>query len=85
MNTLEYSEEYISNEDLAEAGHYYTILDTSHLIDDMGVLPFLREVTRTMNNPMEQHVLTQLLLIAEKYENVLLKMPRADEVLEVKS
>jgi hypothetical protein len=71
----------VSDADLAEAGHFYTILDTSHLIDDMGVVPFLRDVTRYMNNPMEQHVLTQLLRIAEKYEHVLLKMDNADEVL----
>ena len=29
----------VSDADLAEAGHFYTILDTSHLIDDMGVVP----------------------------------------------
>jgi hypothetical protein len=77
------SDNYIDATDIdfSEAGHFYTILDSALLIDDMGVVPFLRDVTRHMMNPMEQHVLTQLLLIAEKYEHVLLKMRRADEVL----
>lgn len=78
MNTTDL---FNPEEDFREASEYYTLLDASHLIDDMGVLPFLRETVRTMNNPTEQHVLTQLLLIAEKYEHVMLKMKRADEVL----
>ena len=72
-----------SDVDYVEAGHYFTLLDASHLIDNMGVVPFLREATRLMNSPQEQHVLTQLLRIAETHERVLLKMERADEVLHV--
>lgn len=69
---------------LAEASDYFTILDSSHLIDAMGVLPYLRSVIPTMNNPQEQHVLKQLLAVAEAYEHVLLKMEPADKVLEVR-
>lgn len=70
-----------SGQDYVEAGHYFTILDASHLMDNMGTVEFLREVARTMNNPIEQHIATQLLLIAEKHERVLYAMRRADEVL----
>lgn len=67
--------------DFSEAGHYYTVLDAALLMDEMGVVKFLREITRYMNNPMEQHVATQLYRIAEKHERVLLKMTPADQVL----
>jgi hypothetical protein len=67
--------------DFAEAGHFYTVLDAALLIDEMGVVPFLEQVTKSMNNPMEQHVATQLLRIAMKHERVLLKMTPADHVL----
>lgn len=83
MNNFELTSNYIdtSDEDYVEAGHYFTILDASHLMDNMGTLEFLREVVRTMNNPIEQHLATQLLLIAEKHQRVLYSMRRADEVL----
>jgi hypothetical protein len=87
MNTnlelLSSEENYIDATDIdfSEAGHFYTVLDSALLIDEMGVVPFLRDVTRHMMNPIEQHVLTQLLLIAEKHERVLYSMRRADEVL----
>lgn len=67
--------------DFAEAGHFYTVLDAALLIDEMGVVPFLEQVTKSMNNPQAQHEATQLLLIAKKFEHVLLRMRRADEVL----
>ena len=67
--------------DFAEAGHYYTVLDAALLIDDMGVVKFLEQATKSMNNPMEQHIATQLLRIAVKHERVLLKMTPADHVL----
>jgi hypothetical protein len=76
-------EDYIDATDIdfAEAGHFYTVLDAALLIDEMGVVPFLEQVTKSMNNPMEQHVATQLLRIAMKHERVLLKMTPADHVL----
>jgi hypothetical protein len=71
--------------DYYEAHKHYTMCDAAHVIDQFGVIDFLRGVTPLMKHPQEQHVLTQLLLIAEKYEHVLLKMDRADRVLyEVK-
>lgn len=70
-----------SDYDYNEAHRHYTMCDASNVIDYYGVLEFLRGVTPLMKNPQEQHILTQLLLIAEKYEHVLLKMDRADKVL----
>ena len=71
--------------DYYEAHKHYTLCDAAHVLDQFGVLEFLRGVTPLMKHPKEQHVLTQLQLIAEKYEHVLLKMERADRVLyEVK-
>lgn len=67
--------------DFAEAGHFYTVLDAALLIDDMGVVAFLEQVTKSMNNPMEQHIATQLLRIAQKHERALLKMIPADQLL----
>jgi hypothetical protein len=82
-NCLDLDDNYIDATDIdfSEAGHFYTILDAALLIDEMGVVAFLRDITRHMNNPMEQHVATQLCRVAEKYEHILLKMRRADEVL----
>ena len=67
--------------DYYEAHKHYTLCDAAHVLDQFGVLEFLRGVTPLMKHPREQHVLTQLQLIAEKYEHVLLKMEPADRVL----
>ena len=67
--------------DFSEAGHFYTVLDAALLIDDMGVVAFLEQVTKSMNNPMEQHIATQLLRIAIKHERALLRMIPADQLL----
>ena len=64
-----------------EAHKHYTMCDAAHVLDQYGVIEFLRGVTPLMKHPREQHVLTQLQLIAEKYEHVLLKMEPADKVL----
>jgi hypothetical protein len=85
MNSIEFSLEQQDNEasEVAyeEAHRHFVMCDSARLVDNFGVLSFLRHVTPLMNNPQEQHVLTQLLLIAEKYEHVLLKMTPADRVL----
>ena len=83
MDSLDFSLEQQDFDayDYYEAHKHYTLCDASHVLDQFGVIEFLRGVTPLMKNPREQHVLTQLLLVAEKYEHVLLKMERADEVL----
>lgn len=71
-----------TQENFTEAQHYFEVFDCAQFIDESGVVVALREIVRYMNNPQEQHVMSQLLRIAEKYEHVLLKMDNADEVLK---
>jgi len=82
-NSLDFSLEQqdFNDYDYYEAHKHYTLCDAAHVLDQYGVLEFLRGVTPLMKHPREQHILTQLQLIAEKYEHVLLKMERADKVL----
>jgi hypothetical protein len=83
MNSIDFSLEQqdFDDYDYYEAHKHYTLCDAAHVLDQYGVVEFLRGVSPLMKHPREQHVLTQLLLLAEKYEHVLLKMDRADRVL----
>lgn len=82
MNTqLSLDTSVVTDADFLEAHNYFNAIDSAELIDDLGIVYFLRDVVPLMNNPMQQHMTTQLLLLAEKYEHVLLKTHRADEVL----
>lgn len=81
MNYTDFSLEEPTAYDYEDAHKHYTLCDVSHVIDDYGVMEFLRGITPLLNSPREQHVMAQLLQIAEKYEHVLLKMERADTVL----
>jgi len=83
MDSIDFSleQQNPSDYDYEEAHRHYTMCDSAGVVDYYGAVEFLRGVTPLMKNPQEQHVLTQLLLIAEKYEDILLKPQRADEVL----
>lgn len=83
MDSLDFSLEQqdFSDHDYEEAHRHFTMSSSANIVDYYGVIAFLRGVTPLMNNPQEQHVMTQLLSIAEKYEHVLLKMTPAERVL----
>lgn len=72
----------ISYEEYEEMHQRINLFDTAEYLDDVGVVSYLEDAVCFMNNPMQKHLLTQLLLIATKHELLLLQATPADKLLE---
>lgn len=71
----------LTDVDHAEASLMYALIDSAHVIDELGVSAFLSKVLPIINNPAEQHIARQLLAVLKQHERVFLSMDKAEEVL----
>ena len=67
---------------LHEAHQHHTLFDVANLVDEMGVDRFIYDLLPLLNNPREQHILSQLYGVLQHHEPVLLSMNQAHEVLK---
>lgn len=66
--------------DHAEAAEIYTLMDSANLVNELGAVSFLTKLVRMVDNPAEQHVLHQLLVVCNNAGHKLYRL----EPLEIK-
>lgn len=64
--------------DHAEAALIYTLMDSATLVNELGAVSFLTKLVRMVDNPAEQHVLSQLLHVAEQADTALYHMDKLE-------
>jgi len=64
--------------DYAEAAEVYTLMDSANLVNELGAVSFLTKLARMVDNPSEQHVLYQLLSVAEQADNAIYHMDKLE-------
>lgn len=67
---------------LEESHYYHTVSEIAEMVDEYGLDKVLKEITGYVNNPQDQHLLNQLTLLLENYENVLLSFTPAHVLLD---
>lgn len=78
-------ESFLSEEDYVlsmEEMHYHSIVnDSAEAIDKHSAYNFLIDVCKRVDNPQEQHLINQLVLLLEHYEGRLLSITPANKLL----
>jgi len=64
--------------DLSEAAEFYTLIDSANLVNELGAVPFLTKLVKLVDNPSEQHVLWQLLQVAEQADTAIYHMDKLE-------
>ena len=64
--------------DHAEAAEIYALMDSANLVNELGAVSFLTKLVRMVDNPAEQHVLSQLLHVAEQADNAIYHMDKLE-------
>ena len=64
--------------DHAEAALFHSLIDSANLINELGTVNFLSKLVRMVDNPAEQHVLSQLLHVAEQADNAIYHMDKLE-------